>query len=60
MISLLVFSDATLAARQDSDFNMISFSSSPFLNKVLPLLTRSQIASARPMFGAISTEPDII
>jgi hypothetical protein len=27
-----------------------------FLNKVLPLETISTIASARPMFGAISTE----
>ena len=28
-----------------------------FLNKVLPLETISQIASERPIFGAISTEP---
>jgi len=29
------------------------------MNKVLPLLTKSQIASAKPIPGAISTEPDI-
>jgi hypothetical protein len=29
------------------------------LNKVLPLETISTIASARPIFGAISTEPEI-
>ena len=34
-----------------------STSFNPLVNKVLPLLTRSQMASAKPMPGAISTEP---
>src|SRR6185312_5058924 len=38
-------------------FITISTSLRPLLNKVLPELTKSHIASARPIPGAISTEP---
>jgi hypothetical protein len=46
-----------LAASTASDFNITSASFNPFVKSVLPLLTRSQIASASPMPGAISTDP---
>ncbi len=46
-----------LAAITASDLRTISCSSSPFLKRVEPVDTRSQIASARPILGAISTEP---
>src|SRR5690606_4764892 len=45
------------AAKTASDFKMTSTSFKLFLNNVLPLETISQMASARPIFGAISTEP---
>lgn len=47
-------------ARTASLFKMTSTSLRLFLNKVLPLETISQMASAKPIFGAISTDPLII
>ena len=47
-------------AKTASEVNSVSISLSPFLNNVLPLETISQIPSARPIFGAISTEPLMI
>ena len=44
-------------AKTASDFKIISFSTKLFLNKVPPVETMSTIASASPIFGAISTEP---
>jgi len=52
----LSFSDFASTA---SDFKMTSVSRKPFLNSVLPELTISQMPSAKPMFGAISTEPEM-
>jgi len=46
-------------AKTASLFKMTSTSFKPFLNKVLPLETISTIASDKPIFGAISTEPEI-
>ena len=40
-----------------SECKMVSTSLRPFMNNVDPLLTRSTIASARPIPGAISTDP---
>jgi hypothetical protein len=39
---------------------MVTVSLNPFLKRVLPELTISQIPSARPILGAISTEPEIM
>jgi len=47
-------------ANTASDLSNTSTSFNPFLNNVLPLHTISQIPSAKPIFGAISTEPLII
>jgi hypothetical protein len=44
-------------ARTASDFKSTSISFKPFLKSVDPLETISQIPSAKPIFGAISTEP---
>ena len=44
-------------ANTASDSNNTATSFKLFLNKVLPLDTISQIPSASPIFGAISTEP---
>ena len=56
----MFFSDSILDfANTASDFNITCVSLNPFLNKVLPELTISQIPSAKPMLGAISTEPEI-
>ena len=44
-------------AKTASEVNKTSISFKPFLNKVEPLETISQIPSAKPIFGAISTEP---
>jgi len=46
-----------LETRTASEHITVSTSRSPFENSVLPELTRSQTASARPIDGAISTEP---
>ena len=43
-----------------SDLRITCVSLSPFLNKVLPELTMSQIPSASPMLGAISTDPEMV
>jgi len=43
-----------------SYFIIVLTSFKPFDNKVLPVLTMSQTASAKPIFGAISTEPLIL
>lgn len=40
-----------------SDERIVSISFSSLVKRVLPELTRSQIASARPILGAISTDP---
>ena len=37
--------------------SITSFSTSPFLKRVLPDSTKSHIASAKPILGAISTDP---
>jgi hypothetical protein len=47
-------------AKTASDFSRTSISFNPFLKSVEPLETISQIPSANPIFGAISTEPFII
>ena len=53
-----MFSDISEeTAKTASDFSRTSISFNPFLNKVLPLETISQIPSAKPILGAISTEP---
>lgn len=54
VFSLLNF---LLAIKTDSDFKMTSTSFNPLLKSVLPELTKSQMASANPMLGAISTLP---
>ena len=46
-------------AKTASLLKITSTSFKLFLNKVLPLETISTIASAKPMLGAISTEPEI-
>ena len=48
-----------LANRTACESNTLCTSFSPFLNSVLPELTMSKIACAKPMPGAISTEPEI-
>ena len=47
-------------AKTASERKITSVSFKPFLNRVDPLLTISQIPSARPMLGAISTDPEIL
>ena len=64
-LSLLIISTFDLLAVKDftrtaSELFIFIISFKLFLNKVLPLETRSHIASAKPIFGAISTEPLII
>ena len=56
-ISCCSFFNFLFAIKTDSDFNITSTSFSPFVKRVLPELTKSQMASAKPMPGAISTEP---
>ena len=46
-------------AKTASLLQMTSTYFNPFLKSVLPLETISTIASESPMFGAISTEPEI-
>ena len=48
-----------LAIKTASDSNKGLNSTNPFLIKVDPLLTKSQIISANPILGATSTEPEI-
>ena len=40
-----------------SEMRIVSSSFNSLVKRVLPELTRSQMASARPILGAISTEP---
>src|ERR1700746_4089817 len=56
-ITCFSFVNELFAAITASDRRITSASFKPFVNKVLPELTKSQIASAKPMPGAISTEP---
>ena len=51
------FDSDLLATSTDSDERMVSISFNSFVKSVLPELTRSQMASASPIRGAISTEP---
>ena len=56
------FSDDSIGASTNTacDSKILATSLRLFLNRVLPLETISQIASANPILGAISTEPLII
>ena len=56
-LSSLIFGETANTA---SLLSITSTSLSPFLKSVLPLETISQIPSAKPIFGAISTDPLIM
>jgi hypothetical protein len=56
-IAVASASNAGRLIKTACEFKIVSASINPFINKVEPLLTKSQITSANPMPGAISTLP---